>query len=189
MSTLAVLGAGAKAVAVAAKAFVLREMGVEVPDVIAVEPPRGQRSSDQYRRSPLYQSYSLELEHQFFWGLALRVGYVGGHGRNLPDSLNINQLPDSSFAQGAPLVAVAAQRADDDHLGVGAPRVVLDRGHQDRVRADLHEHVVPARDQRLRHPPELHPPPQPTLAAPYVLPGPVDTSVYGYGREANPAWT
>jgi mycobactin lysine-N-oxygenase len=37
MSTLAVLGAGAKAVAVAAKAFVLREMGVEVPDVVAVE--------------------------------------------------------------------------------------------------------------------------------------------------------
>jgi len=37
MSTLAVLGAGAKAVAVAAKAFVLREMGVDVPDVIAVE--------------------------------------------------------------------------------------------------------------------------------------------------------
>src|SRR6201995_3989426 len=37
MSTLAVLGAGAKAVAVAAKAFVLREMGVEVPDVNAVE--------------------------------------------------------------------------------------------------------------------------------------------------------
>ncbi|MGE2817273.1 NADPH-dependent L-lysine N(6)-monooxygenase MbtG [Mycobacterium heidelbergense] len=37
MSTLAVLGAGAKAVAVAAKAYVLREMGVDVPDVIAVE--------------------------------------------------------------------------------------------------------------------------------------------------------
>jgi mycobactin lysine-N-oxygenase len=37
MSTLAILGAGAKAVAVAAKAFVLREMGIEVPDVIAVE--------------------------------------------------------------------------------------------------------------------------------------------------------
>jgi mycobactin lysine-N-oxygenase len=37
MSTLAVLGAGAKAVAVAAKAFVLHEMGVEVADVIAVE--------------------------------------------------------------------------------------------------------------------------------------------------------
>jgi mycobactin lysine-N-oxygenase len=35
--TLAIIGAGAKAVAVAAKAAVLREMGVEVPDVVAVE--------------------------------------------------------------------------------------------------------------------------------------------------------
>lgn len=34
---LAILGAGAKAVAVAAKAFVLREMGLDTPDVIAVE--------------------------------------------------------------------------------------------------------------------------------------------------------
>jgi mycobactin lysine-N-oxygenase len=37
VTTLAVLGAGVKAVAVAAKAAVLGEMGVEVPDVIAVE--------------------------------------------------------------------------------------------------------------------------------------------------------
>jgi len=37
MSTLAVVGAGAKAVAVAAKAAVLREMGGEAPDVVAVE--------------------------------------------------------------------------------------------------------------------------------------------------------
>ncbi|MEE6179676.1 NADPH-dependent L-lysine N(6)-monooxygenase MbtG [Mycobacterium sp. 050134] len=37
MSTLAILGAGAKAVAVAAKASVLRDMGVEVPEVVAVE--------------------------------------------------------------------------------------------------------------------------------------------------------
>ncbi|KAA1248814.1 NADPH-dependent L-lysine N(6)-monooxygenase MbtG [Mycobacterium simiae] len=36
-STLAVVGAGAKAVAVAAKAAVLREMGVGAPDVVAVE--------------------------------------------------------------------------------------------------------------------------------------------------------
>jgi mycobactin lysine-N-oxygenase len=35
--TVAVVGAGAKAVAVAAKAAVLREMGVEVPEVVAVE--------------------------------------------------------------------------------------------------------------------------------------------------------
>jgi mycobactin lysine-N-oxygenase len=37
MSTLAILGAGAKAVAVAAKVAVVREMGVEVPDLVAVE--------------------------------------------------------------------------------------------------------------------------------------------------------
>jgi mycobactin lysine-N-oxygenase len=36
-TTLAIIGAGAKAVAVAAKAAVLREMGVEAPDVVAVE--------------------------------------------------------------------------------------------------------------------------------------------------------
>jgi mycobactin lysine-N-oxygenase len=35
--TLAIIGAGAKAVAVAAKAAVLRDVGVEVPEVIAVE--------------------------------------------------------------------------------------------------------------------------------------------------------
>ncbi|OJZ74417.1 lysine 6-monooxygenase [Mycobacterium paraffinicum] len=37
MSTLAILGAGAKAVAVAAKASALRDMGVDAPEVIAVE--------------------------------------------------------------------------------------------------------------------------------------------------------
>ncbi len=37
MSTLAILGAGAKAVAVAAKASALRDMGIDVPEVIAVE--------------------------------------------------------------------------------------------------------------------------------------------------------
>lgn len=37
MTTLAVLGAGAKAVAVAAKAAALRDMGIDAPDVVAVE--------------------------------------------------------------------------------------------------------------------------------------------------------
>jgi len=36
-NTLAVIGAGAKAVAVAAKAAELRAMGVDAPDVVAVE--------------------------------------------------------------------------------------------------------------------------------------------------------
>jgi mycobactin lysine-N-oxygenase len=35
--TLAVIGAGAKGVAVAAKAAELRDMGVDVPDVVAIE--------------------------------------------------------------------------------------------------------------------------------------------------------
>ena len=37
MTTLAVLGAGVKAVAVAAKAYVLGQMGVDAPEVVAVE--------------------------------------------------------------------------------------------------------------------------------------------------------
>ena len=37
MTTLAVLGAGVKAVAVAAKACVLGQMGVDAPEVVAVE--------------------------------------------------------------------------------------------------------------------------------------------------------
>lgn len=56
---------------------------------------------DQSRRSPLYQSYSLQLEHEFVGGVAFKFGYIGGHGRNLPNSLNINQLPDSQYSLGA----------------------------------------------------------------------------------------
>ena len=62
---------------------------------------------DQSRRSPIYQSYSLELEHEFFWGIAFKVGYVGGHGRNLPNSLNIDQLADNNFALGATALTAA----------------------------------------------------------------------------------
>lgn len=58
---------------------------------------------DQYRRSPLFQSYSLQLEHQFPMGIALKLGYIGGHGRNLPNSLNINQLPDNQYSLGSAL--------------------------------------------------------------------------------------
>lgn len=58
---------------------------------------------DQYRRSPLFQSYSLAVEHEFPLGFAFKVGYIGGHGRNLANSLNINQLPDSQYALGAGL--------------------------------------------------------------------------------------
>jgi hypothetical protein len=55
---------------------------------------------DQSRRSPLYESYSFGLDHQFPAGIAFKVGYVGGHGRNVYNSLNINQLPDQFFNAG-----------------------------------------------------------------------------------------
>ena len=63
---------------------------------------------DQGRRSPLYQSYSLTFEHQFPLGIAFKLGYVGGHGRNLPNSLNINQLPDSQYSKGAAALGTAS---------------------------------------------------------------------------------
>ena len=49
----------------------------------------------------MYESYSFDLEHEFPWGVAFKIGYVGGHGRNLPNSYNINQLADSNYNQGA----------------------------------------------------------------------------------------
>lgn len=49
---------------------------------------------DQQRRSPLYDSYSADIQRQLPYGFALKVGYVGGHGRNLYNSENINQLPE-----------------------------------------------------------------------------------------------
>ncbi len=71
---------------------------------------------DQSRRSPLYQSYSLSVEHQFPLGIAFKLGYVGGHGRNLPNSLNINQLPDNQYAQGTAALTTSAPFA---YSGVG----------------------------------------------------------------------
>jgi hypothetical protein len=62
---------------------------------------------DQGRRSPLYESYSLAVERQLPWGVALKLGYVGGHGRNLPDSYNINQLPDTQYSKGATALGTA----------------------------------------------------------------------------------
>ncbi|HEY0161198.1 MAG TPA: carboxypeptidase regulatory-like domain-containing protein [Edaphobacter sp.] len=58
---------------------------------------------DSDRRAPIFQSYSLQLERQFPLGVAFKLGYVGGHGRNLPNSMNINQLPDNQYARGIAL--------------------------------------------------------------------------------------
>ncbi len=55
---------------------------------------------DQQRRSPLYDSYSADIQRQLPYGLALKVGYVGGHGRNVYNSENINQLPEKYLNSG-----------------------------------------------------------------------------------------
>jgi hypothetical protein len=71
---------------------------------------------DQGRKSPLFQSYSLEVEREFPMGIAFKMGYVGGHGRNLPNSLNINQLPDNQYSRGATPLGVQTPFA---YSGVG----------------------------------------------------------------------
>lgn len=69
---------------------------------------------DQYRRSPLVQQYSFDIEKEFPCGLAFQLGYVGAKGRNLQPSttglgtININQLSAAQFSLGAALSASVA---------------------------------------------------------------------------------
>jgi hypothetical protein len=62
---------------------------------------------DQGRRAPLYESYSADVERALPFGLALRVGYVGGHSRNVSNNLNINQLPEKYYGSGPSLTSTA----------------------------------------------------------------------------------
>jgi hypothetical protein len=52
--------------------------------------------------APFVQQYSLDVEQQLPSSIVFKLGYVGAHGRNLADSVNINQLSDSILAQYAP---------------------------------------------------------------------------------------
>jgi trimeric autotransporter adhesin len=49
-------------------------------------------------RYPLVDQYSADIERELPSGFAIKIGYVGAHGRNLPDAVNINQIPDSVLA-------------------------------------------------------------------------------------------
>ncbi|RXH58255.1 TonB-dependent receptor [Granulicella sibirica] len=73
---------------------------------------------DQTRRSPIYESYSFGLDHQFAGGIAFKIGYVGGHGRNIYNSLNINQLPDQYLGQGPGTLSSTA--TSFAYAGIGA---------------------------------------------------------------------
>jgi trimeric autotransporter adhesin len=72
---------------------------------------------DQARKAPMYESYSADVQQELPYGFALKIGYVGGHARNQPNSLNINQLADNYQALGA--TALSAQTAFK-YSGVGA---------------------------------------------------------------------
>jgi hypothetical protein len=50
------------------------------------------------RRFPLVNQYSLDVEQQIPWGIALKVGYVGAHARNWGQSVGLDQVPDSIMA-------------------------------------------------------------------------------------------
>lgn len=81
---------------------------------------------DQSRRSPIFQSFSADIEHEFPLGFALKIGYVGGHGRNLPNSYNINQLTNSQYARGSALTTAGTTVNPYAGLGsFGAGRVAL----------------------------------------------------------------
>jgi hypothetical protein len=60
------------------------------------------------------------VERELPFNIALKVGYVGGHGRNLPNSENINQLPDNQYALGSGLTTkVANKYAGLGNFGTG----------------------------------------------------------------------
>jgi hypothetical protein len=58
---------------------------------------------DQYRRSPIVDQYSFDVQQELPYGMALKLGWVGEHARNLPNTVNIDQIPDSYLSQGSAL--------------------------------------------------------------------------------------
>ncbi|GAC1355371.1 MAG: hypothetical protein NVSMB3_00480 [Acidobacteriaceae bacterium] len=78
---------------------------------------------DQYRRFAVVEQYSFDVQQQFGFGMALKVGYVGSHGKNLQPSTtgttgeNINQLPDQYLTQ----YTIAQLGSTCAALGAGAP--------------------------------------------------------------------
>jgi hypothetical protein len=72
---------------------------------------------DQARKAPLYQSYSASVERELPYGFAVKLGYVGGHGRNQPLSLNINQLADNYYSLGS---SALTNKVPFKYAGTGA---------------------------------------------------------------------
>ena len=78
---------------------------------------------DQYRRYGVVEQYSFDVQQQFGFGMAFKLGYVGSHGKNLQPSTtgttgyNINQLPDQYLTQ----YTIAQLSSTCASLGANAP--------------------------------------------------------------------
>jgi hypothetical protein len=78
----------------------------------------------QYRRSPIVQQYSFDIQQELPWHIALKIGYQGAKGRNLltnsngtgsasnvgtggsnPGAANIDQLPNQYLSLGSQLLS------------------------------------------------------------------------------------
>ena len=55
----------------------------------------------QDRRAPIVQQFSADVEQDLGYGVVFKLGYVGARSRNLSNSENVNQLPDSQLALAA----------------------------------------------------------------------------------------
>ena len=54
--------------------------------------------ADFGRRFPLVQQYSFDVQQDLPGGINFKLSYIGAHSRNIINSVNINQLPDSALA-------------------------------------------------------------------------------------------
>ncbi|MGI4756209.1 MAG: carboxypeptidase regulatory-like domain-containing protein [Janthinobacterium lividum] len=54
--------------------------------------------ADFGRRFPLVQQYSFDVQQDLPGGINFKLSYIGAHSRNIINSTNINQLPDSVLA-------------------------------------------------------------------------------------------
>jgi hypothetical protein len=60
---------------------------------------------DQFRKSPIVHQYSFDVQRELPYKIALVLGYVGSHSRNLPPgaNININQLSPAYLSEGTNL--------------------------------------------------------------------------------------
>lgn len=58
-------------------------------------------ATDIHYKDPVVQEWDLTLERDLGQGFALRLGYDGNHGSNLPTDINLNQLPPNTLGYSA----------------------------------------------------------------------------------------